>query len=270
MIPRNGVFERLARFGIYCLMRLVRRFNKRDQKIFAPGAGDNPSDTLYGRLIETYAPGRSFVDVCCMYFMHGAVAYHAEQHGAKKVTAFDAMDATPEFLQERQRRSSRVRYVQGDLDARNLDKTLGKHDVVWCTGLLYHTPEPFRVISDLLSVAREYVILGSKTALEVPGMRNAPIFLPGLSEAERKALLPYWGPNLRRPFGTLPAWDYEWWWMLTGSTIAAMIEVHKDWKVVAIHRRARSDRNDDCVVVAKRVGPPAMSLPVAAATPAAA
>ena len=265
MSPRNGLLERLARLVVGLANRFVRRFNKPDHTIFAPGSPDDPADTLYGRLIKTYAPGRSFADICCMWAMHGKTAYYAEELGATKVTAFDGMDATPEFEEERRRRNSRIRFVQGDLDKRDLERSIGKHDVVWCTGLLYHTPEPFRVISDLLSIAGEYAILGSKTAPEVPGMPNMPIFLPGLGEAERKALMPYWGKNLRRPFGNLPAWDYEWWWLLTGSTIASMIEAHRGWKVVGIHRRTRAGLNDDCVVVARRLAAAAASLTTAAA-----
>lgn len=251
--PARGLLPMLIRNAVYVIMRFVRRFNRRDFHGYTPTSPTNPDDTLFGHLIRTYAPGNSFADICCMWTMHGSVAYYAESKGATKVTAFDAMDPTPEFLQTRQQKNSSVRFVQGNIDTIDLAATVGKHDVVWCTGLLYHTPDPFGVIGKLLSIADKYAIIGSKTLPDLPGISNTAIFLPGLSELERSKLMPFWGSPVHKPFGLRPAWDYEWWWLLSGSAIASMIETFPGWKVSSIYHRARHGTNDNCVVVAERI-----------------
>ncbi len=241
--------DRLALWIMREATSLSLRILRTDRSMFLPGSSHEPTSTLYGRLIAKYAPGHSFADICCMWAMHGMTSFYAEQHGATKVTAFDGMDPTPEYEAEHKRRNSKVKLIQGDLDLRNLESVIGRHDVVWSTGLLYHTPEPFRVISDLLAIADKYAILGSKGMIEIPGLSNAAVFLPGLSRAQSKVLLPGW--SFKR-FGTHPAWDYEWWWALSGTAIASMIEAHDEWEVVEIHHRARADTNDNVVVVARR------------------
>src|SRR4051794_21275364 len=89
-------------------------------------------------LVRAHAPGRSFLDVGCMWSVDGAVSFLAEDAGATAVTGLDLMPASERFEREREQRSSAVRFVQGDLH----DTDVGRHDVVWCFGVLYHVPSP--------------------------------------------------------------------------------------------------------------------------------
>src|SRR4051812_8012473 len=65
--------------------------------------------------IRQQAPGRSFVDIGALWSVHGRTAFLAEAAGATSVTAVDVSAATPEFAAERERRGSKVRFVEGDV-----------------------------------------------------------------------------------------------------------------------------------------------------------
>ncbi|CAN5597880.1 hypothetical protein BH20ACT18_BH20ACT18_14120 [soil metagenome] len=83
---------------------------------------------------------RSFADIGGLFGIHGDVALQAEEHGATEGTLYDAGDATPEFRDRREREGSRIRFVQGDLEDPVALERVGTHDLVWCVGVIYHTP----------------------------------------------------------------------------------------------------------------------------------
>src|SRR4051812_19544904 len=97
-------------------------------------------------LIRRHAPGGSFADIGAMWQMHGRMPFVAEKAGATEVTAVDAMDPTPEFEREHARRGSSVRFVQGDLHDPLIVDDVGEHDFVWCSGVIYHSPNPYLLI----------------------------------------------------------------------------------------------------------------------------
>ncbi|MEA2234449.1 MAG: tRNA (mo5U34)-methyltransferase, partial [Solirubrobacteraceae bacterium] len=88
-------------------------------------------------LIARHVGGRSFVDVGCMWTIHGALCFAAEDAGAATVTGVDVMEPSPQFQAELQRRNSKVRFVRGDLHEPATVQAIGRHDVVWCSGVLY-------------------------------------------------------------------------------------------------------------------------------------
>jgi len=91
-------------------------------------------------IVREYARGRSWLDVGCMWNIHGRLCFIAEEAGATAVTGVDVIGETPEFQAERTRRGSSVRVVQGDLHEPSVLAAAGSHDVVWCSGVLYHAP----------------------------------------------------------------------------------------------------------------------------------
>ena len=139
------------------------------------------------RFIEERAPGRSFADIGGLFGIHGDVAFQAEEHGATEVTLFDAGDATPEFRERREREGSRIRFVQGDLEDPVALERVGTHDLVWCVGVIYHTPNPFEQIVKLREITGELLYLGTHTIPELPGVRHGRVFYPRLEEADRQA-----------------------------------------------------------------------------------
>jgi hypothetical protein len=205
----------------------------------------------YEDLVRKYAPGRSFADVGAMWRLHGANSFLAEEVGATQVTAFDAMQATDEYRAEHERRGSSVRLVMGDLHDPQTPERVGVHDVVWCTGLMYHAPSPLLALERLAAMAGEYLILGTKTVPEVPGLPGMTVFFPSLSDEERRAYSRLWGTGPCTPFDRDPVRSYaNWWWGFTRSAFVGMLGL--GWDVVETRDSPRGLSSDNLLVVAKR------------------
>jgi hypothetical protein len=161
-----------------------------------------------------------------MWGIDGAIAFLAEASGASAVTGLDLMPATPAFATEHERRGSRVRFVQGDLHDPGVIAQVGRHDVVWCSGVIYHAPSPLLTLERLRSITGQTLILASETIPELPGLRQACVFLPGLGDADRRAHASA-RPGTRalgvsEPFD--PAQSYgAWWWGISASALRAML-----------------------------------------------
>jgi SAM-dependent methyltransferase len=178
-------------------------------------------------LVRKYAPGRSFADIGCMWNANGANAFLAEDSGATAVTAVDLIRETPEFQAEHERRRSRVRFVHGDLYDPAIVGNVGTHDVVWCTGVMYHAPNPVFALEQLRDMTGELLIVDTLTVPEVPGIPNAAVFYPGLSERDRRVYWPTW-PGEREAITTPfkpESWYGNWWWGLTPSAFRSMLGV---------------------------------------------
>ena len=182
------------------------------------------------RWVAEHAPGRSFADIGGL-LTDGSTAFEAEEAGASAITLFDVGDQeyAPRYLEEHERRESKVRYVQGDLHDAAFADQVGGHDVVWCTGVLYHTPNPVHQLMQLREITREVLFLGTHTIPEVPGVEQACLYYPFLSQQSRRALgrahyrpEGYWG--IGTPFDERPMMGYaNFWWGITPSALQAML-----------------------------------------------
>jgi hypothetical protein len=179
--------------------------------------------------VRRHAPGRSFLDVGGMYAIKGEIAFLAEEAGASRVTALDAGDAPLVFEPERRRRGSSVRYVQGDLEDPEAAARVGVHDVVFCTGVVYHSPNPVRQLLNLRAMCGDLLYFGTHAVPEVPGFPGACLYYPAFGEAERRALSKaYWRPEehwgIGTPFNERAGLGYgNFWWGLTPSAVRAML-----------------------------------------------
>jgi 2-polyprenyl-3-methyl-5-hydroxy-6-metoxy-1,4-benzoquinol methylase len=163
-------------------------------------------------LIAEHARGRSFLDVGCMWSVDGALCFAAEDAGAAAVTGIDVMGESDRFRAERERRRSNVRFVQGDLHDAATIEAAGPHDVVWCSGVIYHAPHPVLTLQRLRALTRETLLLATETIPEVRRRPRAAIFAPA----------PGSHPAHTEPFD--PARGYtNWWWGLTPSATLAMV-----------------------------------------------
>lgn len=184
--------------------------------------------------IAEHAQGNTFADIGGLFMKEGADAFAAEDAGATVVTCFDAGD--PDlcgFAEEHRRRDSSVRFVQGDLEELESVVRIGRHDIVWCTGVLYHSPNPLRQLMHLRSITGRLLYLGTLTIPEVPGFPNACVFYPYLGERDRA---PYaagyrWAPGVAegmlavgRPVDEAPMQGYgNCWWGMSRSALKAML-----------------------------------------------
>ena len=108
-------------------------------------------DALPGYIAE-HAPGRSFVDVGCMWGVNGWYSFLAEEAGATVIKGVDVFGPTPEFEAARAERGSRVEFILGDISQPSTIARVGVCDVVFCAGVLYHHPSPFDLLVALRRV----------------------------------------------------------------------------------------------------------------------
>src|SRR5689334_15336616 len=70
----------------------------------------------YSRLpgfIRQHAPGKSFVDIGCMWGVNGDYSFLAEEVGATEVKGVDVFGPTPEFEKKKLARHSSVQFILG-------------------------------------------------------------------------------------------------------------------------------------------------------------
>lgn len=178
-------------------------------------------------VVRHHAAGHSFLDAGCMWKVHGRIAFVAEEAGATRVTGLDVMDASPQFEAEHERRLSKVRFVHGDLHDAAVAEKVWPHDVVWCSGVLYHSPNPVLTLDRLRTLTHELLILQTTTLPEPPGVSQGMVFYPGLPERHRR-LYRLWGAEadagLRDPRDSPDRYG-PWWWGISPSALRSMLRV---------------------------------------------
>ena len=191
----------------------------------ARAAGRRPPDRE--AIVAEHVAGRSFLDVGCMWSVHGRVAFVAEEAGATGVTGIDVMGETPEYRAEHARRSSSMRFVQGDLHDPSTLEAAGPHDVVWCSGVLYHAPNPIHTLECLRSVCGETLLLATEVLPDMPGVPGACVLYPALDDAGRRA---YAAAPGGEAIGVTTPYDADagfgnWFWGITPSALSGMLKV---------------------------------------------
>lgn len=192
-----------------------------------------PRGVLRGRpedgwreLIARFAPGRSFVDVGCLWRVHGAYAFHAADAGATAVVGVDVNPATPEFLAENARRETPIEFRQGDLNDPGFIESLAPIDVVFCSGVLYHVPDPIWTLKQLRRLTGETLILTTAIIEERNEPQSAVLYPYLESEARQRITV----RNEHRKVGVdtefLPEKGYgNWFWGMTPSCVLAMLRL---------------------------------------------
>ena len=136
-------------------------------------------------LIRKYAPGKAFADIGCMWGIDGANSFFAESCGAARVVAVDVYPPTEQFIAERDRVKSRLEFIFGDVNQLETIEKIGQIEIVYCTRLFYHMPDPFSLLAHLRAICKDLLILKTMIIPEVPGLRNAAVFYPMLDERSR-------------------------------------------------------------------------------------
>jgi 2-polyprenyl-3-methyl-5-hydroxy-6-metoxy-1,4-benzoquinol methylase len=197
------------------------------------------------RFVAEFAPGRSFADIGGLFQLHGDIALRAHRAGATMVTLFDSGDESyGGFAEKRREAGPTVRFVQGDLEEGISVERIGCHDVVWCTGVIYHTPNPVVQLMHLRAITGELLYLGTHTVPEIPGFQQACIYYPYLPEKERRAHARAY-PDAEQILGIGAAFDERamhgygnFWWGITPSALRAMLESARFEVIEEIRSRA--------------------------------
>jgi hypothetical protein len=170
-------------------------------------------------LVADHVAGRSFADIGAIWSVNAAIAIAAKRAGATEVTAMDLM---PADLSEHG-----IRFVQGDLHDPQVMAEVGEHDVVWCSGVLYHAPHPLLTLERLRSITKEKLLLATEV-LPLPGRFAA--FAPAR----------WMHPARPAPFDRAKAYG-NWFWLPTPGAVRAMLEA-TGFHVVETHRRGAVHR----------------------------
>jgi len=183
-----------------------------------------PND-IRRELISRYAKNKSFADIGCMWGVNGYFAFLAEELGAKHVTGFDIYPPSEEFKKTKQARNSKVEFVQGDINSASSIAKLGKFDIVYCTGLLYHVPDPLLTLYNLRQICGETLILGTAVIPENQSIKNSAVYYPFLTSSQRKI----WDLGtedsqlgITEPFDPKQGYG-NWIWGLTPSCVKSML-----------------------------------------------
>jgi len=184
------------------------------------GKAAPPREDLIGR----HVAGRSFADIGCMWTIHGALCFAAEDAGASSVTGVDVMAPSAQFTDESERRDSQVRFVRGDVHEPETVARIGVHDVVWCSGVLYHAPHPLLTLQRLRELTGQTLLLATETVAETPGRRGTCVIAPGREEH----------PNAE-PATAAGQGFGPWYWGIAPSALRSMLML-SGFAIVEEHR----------------------------------
>jgi SAM-dependent methyltransferase len=208
------------------------------------------SEPLREEWISSAAAGRTFAEVGGLWGTVNEQVTVAARAGATATTMIDVAprDAGGEDLWALFRDRTvefgvtGVQCIEGNIDDLGTVEKAGQFDVVSCSGVLYHCPEPLRTLRHLRMITRETLILGTATIPEsivgpagsISVEPGAALLTPALTHSQR-AVLGKWlldvgaahALGVNHPAST--DWDPDdygaWWWFFTRDFVAALLHV---------------------------------------------
>ena len=131
-----------------------------------------------------------------------------------------------------------------DITAPNFAE-VGTFDVVHCSGIIYHMPDPMHMLAQLRSICRDTLVFTSTfVPRRIVGKEGELVlddgmclFLPALQKRARSIVadhfnaldLPILGVNMDEPFKWMTdagGFDFgPWWWLFTEDLLAQMLRV---------------------------------------------
>lgn len=205
--------------------------------------------TVLGPLTE----GRTFAEVGGLWGTVNEACSIALRSGAREVTMIDiTLPGTP-LWKRFEERCPAATCVVGDICDHTLAERVGRFDIVYCGGVLYHVPSPINAIHNLLSITSERLMISCAVVPNVISnsvgeLRIHPgeyLFIPTLG-AKRLAIVQEYFRSERRldTVGgiTRPGRFVKdghvnyapWWYLFTAGTLTDMCrlfdaDVEKVW-----------------------------------------
>jgi len=193
--------------------------------------------------IARVVSGKTFGEVGGLWGTVSEKVSVAHAHGATSLTMIDVSPMDNElWLRFRARlvelRVPEVREISADICSITNEEISGPFDVVHCSGVLYHHPNPMVMLLALRNITRQYLVLTSavtQTVIENEHGRyeippSGVMFVPALSVQEFEIVRAYWqaihvsGQGLtERCRYTIDNFD-PWWWLPTPTSMMAMCE----------------------------------------------
>jgi hypothetical protein len=198
-------------------------------------------------LIQQVVVGRTFAELGGVWQIVNEKVSVAKRAGARSVTMIDAIPKTHPMWQgfEQHVRSQGVHDLRGyapvNLDTVEASEVGGPYDVLHCSGVLYHCPNPLHSLCKMASLANEFVIVTSMVVEPVIASAAGRIDLPegaallvaALGEEQFRVVDAYWRERGISSIVLLQEgerrldWDVRdygpWWWLYTPATMEGMI-----------------------------------------------
>ncbi len=196
--------------------------------------------------IESIAPGKSFLEVGGLWGEVNEKATVAFAAGATEIGALDIWKEDSEWWQRFRNRCAAfglkgVKETIGSIDNVDVIGRVGVYDIVHCSGVLYHCPNPFLTLSHLRQLTSEYFLLA--TAVMPPLIENSEgrvefgadsaLLVPCLTDERRGVVSKYitqaYGGGAYGVHTPIDDWFFRgdepnygpWWWLWTGRLCRA-------------------------------------------------
>jgi 2-polyprenyl-3-methyl-5-hydroxy-6-metoxy-1,4-benzoquinol methylase len=209
------------------------------------------SEPIREQWVAAAAAGKSFAEVGGLWGTVNEQVTVAARAGATATTMIDVAPddgSDDEHLWElfRERASSLgvtdTTCVQGSVDDPETARRVGSFDVVCCSGVIYHCPQPLHTLRQLREITRETLILGTATIPETVSSSagtisvepGAALLVPAMTQSQR-AVLGQWlrdvggvqSLGVNYPLQTDWALDdyTAWWWFFTRDYVAALLRL---------------------------------------------
>lgn len=198
------------------------------------------SSDVRDKYISRVVKGNTFADIGGLWGTVNEKVSVAHRCGASELTMMDIQPPESDLWQKFHDRMgalgiSGYRCVTLDLGHPQIASTVQPVDVVHCSGVLYHHPNPMLLLANLRRTSRKFVILTSAiTRGEIKNKKgryslppSSVLFVPALSDAEREIMRAHWEPY-GTAYGLTQKCEFTvdnfapWWWLPTATALLAM------------------------------------------------
>ena len=198
---------------------------------------------LRDEFIERVVRGYTFAEVGGLWGLLNEKVSVAHRAGATKLSMIDASLPQSHWWPEFRERIEEFgvgpcECISADVCKFGFQEHPPIYDVVHCSGVLYHHPNPLLMIEALRRITGRYLILTSAVTQEVISNelgtytipRSGVLFVPALSDRERQILAKYWaeeaGVSTCYGISETTSWDTTafgpWWFVPTATALGAM------------------------------------------------
>jgi hypothetical protein len=197
---------------------------------------------LRDEFIAKVVEGRSFADVGGLWGVVNEKVTVAARYKARKLTMVDISPAECELWQSFRDRLVASAVEQCECISEDVCALAARaapaYDVVHCSGVLYHHPNPVQLLGSLRRITVRHLILTSavlhETVINECGSYHLPssgaVFVPALDRRERETLWKHWhddaGVGACYGISEEAAWNPDdlgpWWWLFTPRVMLAM------------------------------------------------
>lgn len=197
-------------------------------------------------IIRAHVAGATFADVGGLWGLVNEKVTVAVKAGCRSATMIDISPVGHQLWIDFDRHAqsagvTEYRKVQGNLDDPELPKRAGTFDFVYCSGVIYHVPNPFYTLARLYALTQWFLLLGSMTvprrihteAGEISFAGGRTILLPALDRQSKGILAQHFrglGIELAGVTNDQYLWTSAsaygpWWWLWTEDTLTVMLQV---------------------------------------------